>query len=823
MASLREVSSDPFAGAGSPLDRALEAEGVTGKLADVARSVYQQESSSGKNTKTSNAGARGGMQIIPATFNRNADKGWSIDDPDHNARAGVRYLKTLYDKAGGDPKLTAAGYYGGEGGLEKARKGIAVSDPRNPNAPTTLQYGEQVASRLPKDSGVKLREVDTDPFAQAPAKAATPQGEPYSLGKDLGRQIGLTARYGIEGVGSSLDFLASPIRAGLNLAGANIKPGGGETLANALNLPKPQTSTERVVGDASRFMAGSAVPLGAANKVAKTTTGATQAVASQMAMRPATQIISAGASGAADKLTGEMGGGEGARLAASLGAGIATPFVVDKVQNAAQSLGRTAQRMSTPAPLQAQVDIRIEQALNKNGINLADLPNDIKNGIRTDVSKALQTGGTLSDDAVRRLADYRLTNTTPTAATLSLDPAMVSQQKNLAKIGINSKDKAAQALGQVENSNNRQLIQTLNDAGAGTGVSPRAGGQTIMSALDNRNELAKSAIGARYDAARATGGRSAALDPSQFTNSANNLLDDALLGGKLPSDVRNLLNSAATGKMPLTVDTAEQLKTRIGDLQRSTNDMAERKALGLVRQALDETSLLPGQELGKESINAFNRARKLNRAWMGVVDKTPALQAVRDGIEPDKFVQQYVVGNGAKANVADVQALQRAIKSNPEALAAARSQIAAHLKDKALSGAADEVGNFSQSAFNKALNQIGDEKLALFFKPEDIQKLKAAGRVASYEQVQPKGSAVNNSNTAGASIAAVLDRIGSSPLLSKIPFGNALAEPITNISVGMQANKLMDASRALTKNNALAAPRRSLMIPPASFMGGQDD
>jgi len=135
-----------------PFESALTAEGVTGKVADIARSIYQQESGSGKNTKTSNAGAVGGMQIIPATFKGVADKDWDINDPTHNARAGIRYVKQLYEQAEGDPALTAAGYYGGPGGLEKARRGVAVSDPRNPNAPTTLQYGQQVAGRLPKES-----------------------------------------------------------------------------------------------------------------------------------------------------------------------------------------------------------------------------------------------------------------------------------------------------------------------------------------------------------------------------------------------------------------------------------------------------------------------------------------------------------------------------------------------------------------------------------------------------------------------------------------------------------------------------------------------
>lgn len=136
-------------------EAALKAEGVSGGLADLARSINKQESGGGKNTQTSNAGAQGGMQIIPGTFAEMADKGWDIKNPEHNARAGIRYIKQLDKRAGGNPALTAAGYYGGPGGLEKARKGIAVSDPRNPKAPTTLQYGQQVVARMGKAAPAK--------------------------------------------------------------------------------------------------------------------------------------------------------------------------------------------------------------------------------------------------------------------------------------------------------------------------------------------------------------------------------------------------------------------------------------------------------------------------------------------------------------------------------------------------------------------------------------------------------------------------------------------------------------------------------------------
>lgn len=132
----------------SLFENALAAEGVTGSLADLAHSIYSQESGGGKNTKTSNRGAVGGMQVMPGTFKEVADKDWDINNPEHNARAGIRYLKKLEQKAGGDPALTAAGYYGGPGGMEKARRGIAVSDPVNPHAPNTLEYGQQVLARM---------------------------------------------------------------------------------------------------------------------------------------------------------------------------------------------------------------------------------------------------------------------------------------------------------------------------------------------------------------------------------------------------------------------------------------------------------------------------------------------------------------------------------------------------------------------------------------------------------------------------------------------------------------------------------------------------
>jgi hypothetical protein len=152
----------------SSLDNALSMEGIASNdpIASIAHSIYQQETSSGKNTRTSNRGSVGPMQVMPGTFAKNADKGWDINNPTHNLRAAVREIKLLSDANKGDPTLIAAGYYGGQGGANKATNNQAVSDPKNPNAPNTLQYANQVVTRMLKPQQPLNQAIPYDPLSE---------------------------------------------------------------------------------------------------------------------------------------------------------------------------------------------------------------------------------------------------------------------------------------------------------------------------------------------------------------------------------------------------------------------------------------------------------------------------------------------------------------------------------------------------------------------------------------------------------------------------------------------------------------------------------
>lgn len=669
-------------------------------------------------------------------------------------------------------------------------------------------------------------------FKMSKAPAAQARSFPKFLAdevSDIPRQLGLTARYGIEGVGDALNFVNTPIRAGINLfRDKPIPPFAFSMVADDIGLPQPKNENERIIASASKMMAGGAIPMSLAKNAAQITSGTTQKVFQQMAAKPTAQAVSAGAAGAAGQTVKEGGGGNVAQFLASLAAGVAAPMAM----GTGGRLMSMAQGARTVSP--QTINVKIENAFKGTDVDFAQLPKDIQNSIRNDVQQALSTGGDVSPDALRRLADYKLVGATPTRAGVTLDPAIVTQQKNLAKLGVNSKDAAAQELAQVANKNNARLIERMNALGAAKGVENEAAGGMLSGNLADIAARSKAKISELYNAARDSSGRSAPLDPSHFTQKLGDDLSQANLEAFLPAEIRTMVNNFATGKTPLNVNTAEQFKTIVGNAQRASQDGNVRMALGLVRNSLDDTPLLgqmsrqggnqvalQGQSsLGNEALDAFTKARAANRAFMETVEKTPALKATMDDASVKGFFDKHVLRGDSN----ELRNTLKVLRDNPSAVQGIRENVLSHLKQKATSGAADEVGAFSQSRFNAALKMLGANKLKLLFSPEEIAQLQAVGRVASYEQFQPVGSAVNNSNTAGA-VGGMLERIGNSSLMSKIPLGKMLAEPIQNISIGINSKNALNVPNAISTPQFLTdQQKQTMMLNPMIFglLGNQN-
>ena len=675
--------------------------------------------------------------------------------------------------------------------------------------------------------GTRLEFPDgTDPAViqstvQRVLKSKQPQAaqQAGSAIRDIPRQVGLTARYGIEGLGNLANVFTEPVRQMvvnplMRAAGAGEANSTGQlatSLADAFGLPQPRTANERVVGDMTRTLAGAGgMVAGASRAAASMAPGVAKNVVSALAARPGVQAAGAVGAGGAGGAVREAGGGDLEQFGASLLGGITAGSAAGVGSNLAQTATRALKSAVTPKATElARADQTINLTLQRSGVDWGAVPERVRQSMREDVAQAMNTGQPLNADAMRRLLVFRSTGTTPTVGQLTQDPGQITREMNLAKTAANMSDPALHRLPALQNQNTAQLLRVLDESGAARAPSAMGAGQSAIESLDALRNRAQGQIGSLYNAARDTSGRSLPLEGGTFTRRANELLDEANVGSFLPADIAKKMNAIAQGQYPLTVDVAEQLKTSIGNLQRGSNDGNMRRALGIVRQALDEAPLQPAQkvnpgnlpavpgtvppspvEAGQESINAFNAARRANREWMQRVEGNPALRAVVDGVEPDQFVQRFIIGKGASA--ADVQNLRGELQ--PQAVESMRQYLVRYLRDAATGGDSDIV-KFGGKSYRDAFRGVED-KLPAFFSQEEIRNLRNVGDAAKYMQAQPAGSAVNNSNSGALVIGKGLDILQA--FGQKAPLG--LSDTITGVIQGMQQRQVM-------------APRNALMLP----------
>jgi hypothetical protein len=118
-------------------------------LDDIVNSIYGQESGHGRNTRTSVTGARGGMQIQPATFAQYAKPGEDINSPADNMTVGRRIIADLYEKAHGDPARIAVGYFSGPGNMAPPGSPTPyLHNYHDPNGKYVASYVNDVTGRL---------------------------------------------------------------------------------------------------------------------------------------------------------------------------------------------------------------------------------------------------------------------------------------------------------------------------------------------------------------------------------------------------------------------------------------------------------------------------------------------------------------------------------------------------------------------------------------------------------------------------------------------------------------------------------------------------
>jgi len=325
------------------------------------------------------------------------------------------------------------------------------------------------------------------------------------------------------------------------------------------------------------------------------------------------------------------------------------------------------------------------------------------------------------------------------------DPVIISNE-------LNRRGKPGnEALVARLNEQNQQLVENLNAlrekaAPDAFGTRPIEFGDSIIDSYKQLNKQLESDISQKYQALRdAAGGQFPVDAPQLFKNIQATLKKELLTNdARQISQFKELQRLAKENSM--TFEDFLSLRKNLGNVSRTAQDGNVRMAAS---RMIDELEKLP---LSKEAANLkplADAARKAARDRFQMLDKDPAFKAaVDDTVPADKFTNKFVV-NGVNKNV---QQMIQNLGADSPAHQSMRAAVINHLKEKA--GIVDDKGNFSQAGYNKALRNIDNmNNLNIVMDGETAGQLKSLGNVASYIQNQPKGSFVNNSNSAVAYLA----------------------------------------------------------------------
>lgn len=281
-------------------------------------------------------------------------------------------------------------------------------------------------------------------------------------------------------------------------------------------------------------------------------------------------------------------------------------------------------------------------------------------------------------------------------------------------------------------------------------------GAIPMSAIEAKDAALRADISAKYAALRDANGGNFPLDVNQFAQSAEAALKKELKTRFVSPELRATINDIVKeGKM--SFEDFEALRTITARIQRSpTIDGNAKAAAGIIRNELEKIPM-PTQTLGSslegsvalskgQDLKALaDAARSAAKSRFDLIESDPAYKAVINGkVSADNFIDKFII----RGSTAEAQRVFTQLDDVSQQ--AIRAGIINQLRENA--GVIADGGNFSQAGYNKALSKL-EPKLRFIFEPEQKQQLETLGNVAKYTQAQPRGSFVNNSNTATALMA----------------------------------------------------------------------
>lgn len=621
-----------------------------------------------------------------------------------------------------------------------------------------------LATPVAKASGLGVLMGGDVPNAPAPQPAEPTPWEKY--GGELGRQVGLTVRHGINGLtgipqmmGNGLNSIVNLGIQGVNAAtDSNIQqlPMVSETIGKGLDaagLPQPKNAEERIVGDAASAMAGTGGTYKLGMQLLKS--DPLSATGQALTSVPGNQVLAGAGAGAGAGAARELGLGPAWQLGGSLLGGIGGALGASALGS-----GFNASTKLLPQSWQARMNGETSPAAAAPAVESvtsnSPLPpsKEQVDALSSRTASIISSNPTADPMAAARSAEFRSLGMTgetgPTIGQVTRNPGQYAQEQNWR--GTPS----GQPLLRRFNNQNQALAQAL-DATAASGGTEYQAGKTIISALKDFDTSLRTKVTAAYQQARASAGKDMDVPLQGVAQDYAAVLHN--YGDAVPSGVRNNFDSlgltSGTQKKVFTIEDAENLLKVINRNQ--SNDPATANALKELTQSVKKAVLSADDQGG-----VFAGARKLAAERFDLWDKVPALKAaVNDSVPADNFAKRFVI-NG---NVDDLSGLVSSLKGNDGALGAVRGQIGSRLREAAFGQNLAGDKAFAPERYAQALNkQLGQDLLSKVYSPEQIDSLNTIGRVGSYINSEPAFSPVNRSNTG----SALIDMLNDVPVIGKV-------------------------------------------------------
>lgn len=137
------------------------------------RAIYENETASGKNVRSSSAGAQGHMQLMPGTAKEMGVT--DISDPYQNIEGGVKYYAKMLKKFG-DPVIAAAAYNAGPGNVSKYGGVPPFAETKNYVRKFVKLVGaEDLMGKPDTEVAMSPKKETTPEVAMSPKKETTPK------------------------------------------------------------------------------------------------------------------------------------------------------------------------------------------------------------------------------------------------------------------------------------------------------------------------------------------------------------------------------------------------------------------------------------------------------------------------------------------------------------------------------------------------------------------------------------------------------------------------------------------------------------------------